>query len=76
MKTNTNPTQAFESTYTLLVRSEEKERGVLENVAYFLFILSAVFSIWQAARQPFAVPAGGLTHTSSITQTDIQQHSV
>ncbi len=75
MKNNTNPTPAFESTYTLLVRSEEKERGVLENVAYFLFILSAVFSIWQAARQPFAVPASGLTHTSSITQTD-RQHSV
>ena len=76
MKNNTNPTAAFESTYTVLVRSEENDRGVLENVAYFVFILSVVFSIWQAARQPVTIPAGGLTHTASIAQQAASQRSV
>ena len=76
MKNNTNPAPAFESTYTLLVRSEENDRGVLENVAYFVFILSVVFSLWQAARQPVTIPAGGLTHTTSITQQADTQRSV
>ena len=51
-----------ESTYALIVRSEseEKGRGVLETVLYAVFILSAVFSIWQFARQPVTIPAHGL----------------
>jgi hypothetical protein len=35
-------TNQQESTYALLVRSEEKSRGVLEIVLYALFIFSAV----------------------------------
>ncbi|MDQ2824993.1 MAG: hypothetical protein M3R29_06060 [Verrucomicrobiota bacterium] len=53
-------TQHEESTYALLIRSEEKGRGVLETVLYALFILSAVFTIWQFAMQPVTVPAAGL----------------
>jgi hypothetical protein len=49
-----------ESTYALLVRSEEKERGLLETVLYALFILSAVAAICQFAQQPVNVPAAGL----------------
>jgi len=49
-----------ESTYALLVRSEEKGRSVLETLLYTLFILSAVFSIWQFAQQRVVVPAAGL----------------
>jgi len=74
MKTNTLSAEAFESTYALLVRSEERERSAFENVAYIVFILSVVFSIWQAARQQVTVPAGGLIHTTSIAQkADTQQ---
>jgi hypothetical protein len=46
----------FESTYALLVRSEEKSRSLLETVAYAILILSAVFSIWQFAHQSVAFP--------------------
>jgi hypothetical protein len=46
----------FESTYALLVRSEEKKRNALEIVIYSLFILSVVFSIWQFAHQSVAFP--------------------
>lgn len=47
----------FESTYSLLVRSEEKGRGILEIVVYAAFILSVAFSIWQFAETPLKVPA-------------------
>ena len=46
----------FESTYALLVRSEEKNRSLLEMLVYALFILSAVSSIWQFAHQSVAFP--------------------
>jgi hypothetical protein len=50
----------FESTYGLLVRSEEKGRGLLETVVYAVFILSIVWSIWQFAQTPVKVFAHGL----------------
>ena len=50
-----------ESTYALLVRSEEKSRTVLETLLYAFFILSAIVSIWQFAQQPVRVTAPGLT---------------
>jgi len=53
-------TNQQESTYALLVRSEEKSRGVLEIVLYALFIFSAVVPLWQLAQQPVKVPAAGL----------------
>jgi hypothetical protein len=42
----------FESTYGLLVRCEEKGRGVLEIAVYAVFILSVAFTIWQFAQAP------------------------
>ena len=48
-----------ESTYALLVRSEEKSRGVLEIAVYAAFILSVVFSILQFAQMPATVAAPG-----------------
>ena len=43
----------FESNYALLVRSEEKGRGVLEILVYAVFILGVVLSIWQFVQTPF-----------------------
>ena len=50
----------FESTYALLVRSEEKSRSALEMVIYFLCILGPVIAIWQFAQQPVNIPAAAL----------------
>ena len=69
MKQNTLSAEGFESTYALLVRSEEKERGLFEGVTYLVLILSAVFSIWQVARQPIVLPKGDVIHTTSATQS-------
>jgi hypothetical protein len=66
MKHNTLSAEGFESTYALLVRSEEKERGMFEGAAFLVFILSAVFSIWSVAQQPVALPKGEVIHTTSI----------
>lgn len=60
-----------ESTYALLVRSEEKSRGILETVLYAFFILSAIVSIWQFAQQPVLIKAPGLTnHAVTVTAVD------
>ena len=68
MKENTISSEGFESTYALLVRSEEKERSVFEDAAYLIFILSAVFSIWQMVQQPVELPKDSVIHTTSVVQ--------
>jgi hypothetical protein len=49
--------EKFESTYALLVRSEEKSRTILETVLYAIFILSVVAGIWQFAHTPVKISA-------------------
>jgi hypothetical protein len=71
MQHNTLSAEGFESTYALLVRSEEKERSMFEGAAYLVFILSAVFSIWQVAQQPVELPKSPVIHTTSIAQSAI-----
>ena len=68
MKQNTLSAEGFESTYALLVRSEEKERSLFEDAAYLIFILSAVFSIWLMLHQPVELPKGDVIHTTSVAQ--------
>ena len=68
MNQTTITDDCFESTYALLMRSEEKERNLFEAVAYLIFILSAVFSIWHMAQQPGEMPIYGAAHTTSVTQ--------
>jgi hypothetical protein len=58
MNQETLTNNQFESTYALLVRSEEKGRGVLEAVLYVAFILSAVLLIWEFAHSPVDIRAG------------------
>ena len=69
MKQNTLTAECFESTYALLIRSEERERNMFEFVAYLIFILSAVFSIWYVAQQPIGFEKGGLVHDTSIQES-------
>jgi hypothetical protein len=75
-KPDTSMETKFESTYALIVRSEEKSRTILETVVYVAFILSAVFSIWQFAQHPVTVPAAGLTPcVACTTSIDNNVHS-
>jgi hypothetical protein len=69
MKTNQSPNPVRKSTYALLVRSEEKERGLFETIVYSLLIVSAVIGIWQFAHlrvpSPFANSATAATQIVS-----------
>ena len=42
---------------------------MFEGAAYLVFILSAVFSIWQMVQQPVALPKGDVIHTTSVAQS-------
>jgi len=49
-----------QTTYTLLVRSEEKGRDLLETAVYAKCILSAIIAIWQFVGQSSRLSVGGL----------------
>jgi hypothetical protein len=71
MKTNQSPNEIRESTYSMLVRSEEKDRSLFETIAYSLTILSAVAAIWQFAAQPVKLPVDALPRTASVAQAEV-----
>ncbi|MFL6514429.1 MAG: hypothetical protein ACJ8M1_05340 [Chthoniobacterales bacterium] len=57
-----------ESTYALLVRSEERSRGALEAVAYSTIFLSLVVAVWQFAQHPVNIRAAGIEHIASTSE--------
>ena len=68
MKNQTHSAQGFESTYALIVRSEEKERSLFEGAVYFAVVLSALLTLWHVATQPITLPLSSV-HTSSVSQS-------
>jgi hypothetical protein len=71
MKTiSTNP-EEFESTYALLVRSEEKQRSRFETLAYTLLIASTTFAVLQFGRQAAMMPSS-IAHVSTIASAPAQ----
>jgi len=67
----------FESIYALLVRSEEKRRGMLEAVLYVALILSALVVIWEFAKGPVSIQAVGLEQgaVSQAARSQVISHS-
>ena len=59
-----------ESTYALLVRSEEKERTFLETAFCLLCALSAIVAIWQFAHQPIALPLNTVATIAEAKQVN------
>ena len=68
---NTN-TEIQESTYALLVRSEEKERSLFETIAYGVCILSAVAAISQFVLQPINLPVDKQTVSATQPAVDVR----
>lgn len=69
MKTiSTNP-ETFESTYALLVRSEEKQR--VETLIYTLLIVSTIFAVLQFGRQAAMMPSN-IAHVSTTVSASAQ----
>jgi len=57
MKTSQTKNNVEESTYALLVHSENKKRALLETIVYGLVILSALAAILQFVDQPVSFGA-------------------
>jgi hypothetical protein len=75
MKEPTNNTSKSEneheeSTYALLIRSEEKRRNLIEMTLYSFLILGAVIAIWQFAQQPVNIPPAGLDAAGCVACVD------
>jgi hypothetical protein len=64
MKTISPNPEAFESTYALLVRSEEKQRSRFETLIYTLLIVSTTFAVVQFGRQAVMMPPS-IAHVST-----------
>ena len=62
--------QHNESTYALLIRSEEKSRNVIEMAICPILILGAVIAIWQFAHQPVNISPAGLDAGGCIVCVD------
>jgi hypothetical protein len=77
MNQQTPVNDQFESTYALLVRSEERGRGVLEAVLYVALSLSAVLLIWEFAQSPISIEAVGLGQgaVSQAARSQMISHS-
>jgi hypothetical protein len=58
--------QPKESTYALLIRSEEKKRDLLELTIHPTLMLGAVLAIWQLVQQPVNIPAAGLERATCL----------
>ena len=75
MKSTRSKYQTGKSTYALLVRSQEEENSVYETAIYMLFILSAIFSIWQVAQQPLRLPMTAISEsTMQVAQSTVAAH--
>lgn len=59
----------FESTYALLVRSEDKRRNALEIALYLICVMTALVAILQFAHTPVNVTAPGIQQTFAANQS-------
>ena len=55
-----------ESTYQLLIRSEEKERGLIESIVYLLLVIATTTTIWQFSHQPVTFADVGSSAQKSV----------
>jgi hypothetical protein len=58
-----------DTTYALLVQSEEKGRSIMETAVYALLGLSAILSILQFIQQPERMPTTLTTRAYEISDT-------
>ena len=66
MKKIQSPNQVEESTYSLLVRSNETKRGMVETIIYSLMILSVIAAIAQFVDQRDSLPLSALPISASV----------
>ncbi|MEO6971622.1 MAG: hypothetical protein ABI217_12100 [Chthoniobacterales bacterium] len=57
-----------ESTYQMLVESEEKGRTFLENIVYLLLVIATATAIWQFTQQPVTPVDLGAAHAQTVAE--------
>jgi len=64
----TNPSQPVhhKTTYQMLIESEEKERGVVEDIVYLLLVIATATTIWQFSHQPVTFADIGVAHAQKV----------
>jgi hypothetical protein len=62
------------NSYELLIQSEEKERGFLENVVYLLLVVATSASIWQFSHQPVTFTSFGMASKNAVAQHSNHLH--
>jgi hypothetical protein len=72
MKTTVANPETFESTYALLVRSEETRRSRFETLVYTILIVCTTFAVAQFGHQTFIAPSGQ-AHVSTTVPAASQQ---
>ena len=68
MKNTRTKYQTSQSTYALLVHSQEEENSAYETAIYMLLTLIAIFSIWQVAQQPLRSQVTAISQSVSTAQ--------
>jgi len=71
MKTNSPDAETFESTYALLVRSEEKQRSRFETLVYTVLAVSTIFAVLQFGREAAMMPSS-IAHVSTTISAPVQ----
>jgi hypothetical protein len=56
-----------ESTYQMLVESEDKERSAIENFVYLLLVLATGVTIWQFSQEPVTFASLGNAQADKMT---------
>ena len=56
-----------ESTYQLLIQSEEKERGLIEAIVYLLLVVATTTTIWQFSHEPVTFAQIGSSIREPVT---------
>ena len=64
----TNPSQPVhhETTYQMLIESDEKESGLIEDIVYLLLVIATVATIWQFSHQPVTFADVGVMHAQKV----------
>ena len=74
MKTISNSSETFESTYALIMRSEEKQRSRFEIFVYTILIASTTFAVVQFGRQATMMPST-TAHVSTTVPAALQHRA-
>jgi hypothetical protein len=74
MKHNNHNHETVKSTYAMVVEFEQEQRRVYETAVYMLFMIAAVFSIWQVAHQPLKLPTTFATQSAPLVQAASVHH--